>query len=152
PGLATEPGALERPPRRALRRFVLPPASLGAIAGGGAAGALASTLWPAVPALALAGALSGLRNFRGAGVRLAGNIVVVREVRIARRTLLARRHRLQQHALERTALQARAALADLRVTVGSGGQGRARHLERATAQTLFSALRRPAPVPPAAAS
>jgi uncharacterized membrane protein YdbT with pleckstrin-like domain len=75
-------------------------------------------------------------------VRLAGDVVVVREARIARRTLLARRHRLQEHALARTPQQARAALADLRVTVGSGGTGRARHLEAATADAAFDALRR----------
>ncbi len=144
PGLAIEPGELERPPRRALRRFVLPRATLGAIVGAAPVLALTSAAWPALPALALAGALIGLRDFRGAGVRLAGNVVVVREVRIARRTLLARRHRLQQHALERTPLQARAALADLRVTVGSGGNGRARHLDAATAEAAFAALRRQA--------
>ena len=51
--------------------------------------------------------------------------------------------------LARTPLQARAALADLRVTVGSGGQGRARHLERAAAEAAFRALR-PVPAPAAA--
>ena len=71
-------------------------------------------------------------------MRMAGNVVVVREVRIARRTLLARRHRLQEHALVRTRLQARASLADLRVTVGSGGSGRARHLESGAPPTRRS--------------
>jgi putative membrane protein len=142
PGLAVAPGALERPPPRALRRFLTAPVILGAILGGAPAVVLDSAAWPAAPALALAGAIAGLRRYRAAGVRLAGNVVVVRETRLARRTLLARRHRLQRHALERTALQARASLADLRITVGSGGNGRARHLEAATAETAFAALRR----------
>jgi uncharacterized membrane protein YdbT with pleckstrin-like domain len=75
-------------------------------------------------------------------VRLGGYVVVVREARLPRRTLLARPRRLQEHSLAHTPLQARAALRDLRVTVGSGGHGRARHLEQATAEALFGALRR----------
>jgi putative membrane protein len=145
PSLAVAPGELERPPPRALRRFVLVPSLAGAVAGGAFALALgAAAAWVAAPVLALVGGLVGVRGYRAAGVRLAGSVVVVREARVARRTLLARRHRLQEHALRRTPLQARAALADLRVTVGSGGQGRARHLERTTAQTAFGALRRTA--------
>jgi len=142
PGLAIEPGELERPPPRALRRFALPQALAGAALGALPAVLWTGAAWPALPVLALLGALAGLRDYRGAGVRLAGNVVVVREVRLARRTLLARRHRLQEHALMRTLLQERASLSDLRVTVGSGGKGRARHLETATAEAAFVALRR----------
>lgn len=144
PGLAVTPGELERPPRRALRRFVAPPAIGGAVLGAAPVVLWTSAAWPALPILALLGAVWGLRDYRGAGVRLAGRVVVVREVRIARRTLLARRHRLQAHALQRTQLQKRAALADLRVVVGSGGSGRARHLEERTAGAAFAALRRAA--------
>jgi putative membrane protein len=146
PSLTVAPGELERPPRRALRRFVLVPALAGAVAGGAFAVAVgaAAAAWIAAPVLAVVGGLVGLRGYRAAGVRLAGSVVVIREARVARRTLLARRHRLQEHALRRTPLQARAALADLRVTVGSGGQGRARHLERVTAEAAFAALRRAA--------
>lgn len=142
PDLAVVPGEVERPPRRALRRFVLPQAIAGAALGAVPVALWTGAAWPALPALALLGALMGLREYRGAGLRLAGDVVVVREVRIARRTLLARRHRLQEHAIARTPLQARASLADLRVTVGSGGSGRARHLEAAAAGAAFSALRR----------
>ena len=148
PELALAPGELERPPPRALRRFVLAPAIVGAGAGAVPALALEAALWPAAPLLALAGALAGVRAHRACGVRVTGNVVVVREARLARRTLLARRHRLQEHSVARTPLQARAALADLRVTIGSGGQGRARHLERATADALFDALRRRVAPPP----
>jgi putative membrane protein len=142
PGLAIEPGELARPPRRALRRFVLPQAIAGAALGAAPVVLWTSAAWPALPVLALLGAALGLRDYRGAGVRVAGTVVVVREVRIARRTLLARRHRLQAHALVRTRLQERAALADLRVVVGSGGSGRARHLEAVAADAAFTALRR----------
>lgn len=141
PALALEPGALEHPPPRALRRFVLPPSVGGAVAGAAAALALLPAAWPGAAALAAAGALIGLRAYRAAGIRLAGDVVVVRETRLARRTLLARLHRLQQHAVARTPLQRRAALADVSVTVGSGGGGKARHLESATAEAAFAALR-----------
>lgn len=142
PGLAVTPGELERPPRRALRRFVLPQAIAGAVLGAAPVVLWTTAAWPATVVLALLGAVIGLRDYRGAGVRLAERVVVVREVRIARRTLLVRRHRLQAHALRRTPLQERAALADLRVVVGSGGSGRARHLEASTADAAFTALRR----------
>lgn len=142
PELAVAPGALERPPRRALRRFVARQAFAGAVLGTAPVVLWTSAAWPALPLLALLGAAIGLRDYRGAGVRLADGVVIVREVRIARRTLLVRRHRLQAHALEHTWLQERAALADLRVVVGSGGSGRARHLEASTAGATFNALRR----------
>ncbi len=142
PDLLVVPGALQRPPRRALRRFVLGPLVAGAGAGVVPAVVVTAAAWPAAPALALAGALVGLRRHRAAGIRLAGGVVVVREARLARHTLLARRHRLQEHALRRTVPQARGALADVRVTIGSGGRARARHLEAETAQAAFAALRR----------
>jgi putative membrane protein len=144
PALAVGPGDLQHPPRRALRRFVLTPALAGVAGGLAAALVLAPGWWPAALAPAALGALIGLRAYRAAAVRLDGDVVVVREARLARRTLLARRHRLQEHAVARTLLQARADLADLSVTIGSGGGGRARHLEAATAEAAFAALRRPA--------
>jgi putative membrane protein len=141
PALAVAPGALEPPPRRALRRFILDQMVAGAVVGGAIA-IFVPAAWPAAPALVLVGLASGLRDYRAAGMRLAGEIVIVREARVARRTLLARRHRLQEYALVRTPLQARARLADLSVTVGSGGSGRARNLEAATAESACAALRR----------
>jgi putative membrane protein len=142
PELAVAPGELERPPRRALRRFLTVPAVAGLVAGAVPVVALRPAAWPAALVPALAGAIVGLRSYRAAGVRLAGAVGVVREARLARRTLLARRHRLQRHAVRRTPLQARASLADLRVTIGAGADGRARHLEAATADAAFAALRR----------
>ena len=142
PELAIAPGELASPPPRALRRFVVPPALAGAAAGLCAALALEPSAWPAALAFAALGALVGLRAYRAAAIRLAGDVVVIREARLARRTLLARRHRLQEHALARTPLQRRADLADLRVTVGSGGGGRARYLDAGVAEAAFAALRR----------
>lgn len=141
PSLAIEPGALERPPPRALRRFVLAGVTWAVIAAVVSL-ALEPALWPGAAALVALGALFGLRAYRAAGIRLAGDVIVVREVRLARRTLLARRHRLQQHELEQTVLQKRGQLADIGVTVGSGGRGTAHNLESATAQATFASLRR----------
>ena len=142
PDLAIAPGALSAPPRRALRRFVAPPALAGGALGLAATLAIAPAAWPAAVGLAAIAALVGLRAYRAAAIRLDGDVVIVREARLARRTLLARRHRLQEHALARTPLQRRADLADLRVTVGSGGGGRARHLDAGAAEAAFAALRR----------
>ena len=50
PALTLAPGELERPPRRALRRFVLPAAAGGAIAGAAPALVLTAAAWPAAPA------------------------------------------------------------------------------------------------------
>ncbi len=141
PALTVAPGPLQGAPRRALRRFALRPVLAGAGAGAVPGIALGGPAWLALPVLVAAGAAYGLRAYRATGARVAGDIVVVREARRARRTLLVRGRRLQEHAVEHTPLQARARLADLRVTVGSGGEGRARHLDRATADELSDALR-----------
>ena len=140
PELALAPGDSRARRARALRRFVLP-----ALAGAAAGLAPRSRSNRGVARrarFAAIGALVGLRAYRAAAIRLAGDVVVIREARLARRTLLARRHRLQEHALARTPLQRRAGLADLRVTVGSGGGGRARYLDAGAAEAAFAALRR----------
>jgi len=56
PGLAIEPGELERPPPRALRRFALPQALAGAALGALPAVLWTGAAWPALPVLALLGA------------------------------------------------------------------------------------------------
>ncbi|MDQ3676319.1 MAG: PH domain-containing protein [Actinomycetota bacterium] len=142
PLLAIEPGTLERPPRRALRQFVLVPAAQWGILAAVVALLWLPAAWPVAAPLAAIAAVLGFRSYRAAGLRLAGDVVVVRETRLARRTLIARRHRLQQHELEQTVLQQRARLADLSVTVGSGGRSTAQYLESGTAQTAFERLRR----------
>jgi putative membrane protein len=139
PAEAAKP-PLERPPARARRRYALPPALAGA-ALGGVLTALVAPTWPAVPLLALLGAVEGLLRHRSAGWRDDGRRLVVRGRLVARRTLLARVDRLQEHGLRASPLQRRAALADFEAAVGSGRTGRVRHLEADVAGALFERLR-----------
>jgi putative membrane protein len=131
---------LQRPPARARRRYALPPALLGA-ALGVVLTAVVPAAWPAVPLLALLGAAEGLSRYRSAGWRDDGRRLVVRSRVLARRTLLARVDRLQEHGLRASPLQRRAALADFEAAVGSGRTGRVRHLEASVAGALFERLR-----------
>jgi putative membrane protein len=131
---------LQRPPARARRRYALPPAVIGA-ALGAVLTAVVPAAWPAVPLLALLGAAEGLLRYRSAGWRDDGRRLVVRSRVLARRTLLARVDRLQEHGLRASPLQRRAALADFEAAVGSGRKGRVRHLEASVAGALFVRLR-----------
>jgi len=140
PGLAAETGGLQRPPSRARRRYAQVPVLVGALAGGIAAW-IWPWAWPAIPALALVGGIDGLLRWRAAGWRLDRGRIVVRERTVARRTLLARADRLQEHGLSVSPFQRRARLASFRMAVGSGRVGRVRHLDRAVAGGLFERLR-----------
>jgi putative membrane protein len=131
---------LQRPPARARRRYALPPALLGGVLGA-VLTAFVPAAWPAVPLLALLGAAEGLFRYRSAGWRDDGRRLVVRGRVVARRTLLARVDRLQEHGLRASPLQRRAALADFEAAVGSGRTGRVRHLEAGVAGALFERLR-----------
>jgi len=146
PGLDGSPPALEHPPARSLRRYVLPPALVGAAMGTAIAVAFGGGLtWLALPALATPGALHGLLAHRAAGLHLGADRVVLRARRgTARVTLLARRRRLQEVSVRRNPLQRRARLATLALALGSGRRGRVRHLEAASADAAQAALR-PAP-------
>jgi putative membrane protein len=132
--------SLQRPPARARRRYAFPPAVGGAVLGA-VLTAFVPEAWPAVPLLALLGAAEGLLRHRSAGWRDDGRRFVVRGRLLARRTLLARVDRLQEHGLRASPLQRRAALADFEAAVGSGRRGRVRHLEAGVAGALFERLR-----------
>jgi putative membrane protein len=146
PGLAARTGPLERPPQRAMRRYALPAALAGALIGG-VVTALWPSAWPVIPALALLGGGDGLLRWRAAGWRLDGARIVVRGRLLARRTLLARVDRLQEHELSVSPFQRRARLASFKLAVGSGRTGRVRHLDRSVAGSLFERLRPRAPQP-----
>lgn len=140
PVLAASPGPLERPPRRALRRYVLPTALAGAAAGALLA-AVAPGAWPAALALLAAGAAAGGLRHADAGWAFDGERLALRERRIGRVTLLARHAKLQRHAVRRTPFQRRAGLARLSVAVGSGAEAHVAQLEDAVAEALFARLR-----------
>jgi len=140
PELADAPDRLARVPRRAARRYALPPALAG-LAAGAAAALLVPGAGPWPLLLALAGAGHGLLRWRAAGWRLEDGRLAVRWRRLARTTVLAPAGRLQEHALSQTILQRRARLADVEVRIGAGTRGRVHHLELPTAARLFAALR-----------
>jgi putative membrane protein len=148
PALAPDgaPEPLSRPPGRARRRYALPPALIGALLGLGLTFA-ESAAWPAIPALAIAGAVEGLLRHRAAGWGDDGRHLLIRGRVFARRTLVARVDRLQEHGTSASLLQRRARLADFEAAVGSGRTGRVRHLEAEVASSLFDRLRLPATSP-----
>jgi putative membrane protein len=138
PEAGGDAGALEGAPRRALRRYVLPPLAV--------ALALVAALWFVVawwPLLLLLPSVAwGLACWRDAGWALEEGRLALRSRMLARVTVLAPAARLQEHGVRQTVLQRRGALADLRIAVGAGTRGRVRHLDAAVAGRLFEALRR----------
>jgi putative membrane protein len=138
PELADNVDGLQKPPARALRRYVLPPAAAGL-----AAGALAWAVSGIGPWLLLvvlpAGGYGALR-YRAAGWRLDAGRLAIRSLLLARRTVLAPAAHRESHALARTLLQRRAGLADVEVAFGKTTSARVRHLEVATAAALWERL------------
>ena len=133
-------GDVARPPGRALRRYVLPPALVAAVPAAAVALAVdGAGGWPllaVLPAAAL-----GAARWSAAGWRLSedGRAVLRRRV-VARSTLVFAPARVQHAAVVQTVLQRRARLADVEVSVGPA-TGRVRHLEAATAWRLWQASR-----------
>ena len=144
PELADGIDDLQGAPRRALRRYLLPPTALWLALGAAACVAIPSAApWPllaALPAAAL-----GAARWRAAGWRIEDRRVAVRFRRLARTTVLAPAARLQQHGVRQTVLQRRAQLADVDVRVGAGTRGLVRHLDARVAGGVFDALRREEP-------
>jgi putative membrane protein len=132
--------AFNRPPARALRRYVLP-RTLTALAVAIAATLIWPAAWPAIPILTALAALDGLVRFRNAGWRLHGDRILLRRGSFTRRTLLARPNHLQDHSLAQNPLQRRAQLATLSITVASGTDSTVPHLDSTDATTLFQRLR-----------
>jgi putative membrane protein len=139
PELADDVDGLAALPRRALRRYVLPPALLVLVA--------CAAAWPLTPvgpwgllAVAPAGAYGALR-FRAAGWRFADGRLAVRALRLARTTVLAPVERRESHALAQSLLQRRVDLADLEVAFGKRTTARVHHLDGTTARDLFARLR-----------
>ena len=134
------PTAFTRPPRRAIRRYILPGALTVLLL------TIAATLawpvaWPAIPILTALTALDGLARYRSAGSHLDTNRLLLRHGSITRRTLIARPTRLQDHSFAQTTFQRDARLADISITVASGTTSKVAHLESADAATLFNHLR-----------
>ena len=141
PELADGIDGLDRPPRRALRRYVLPPAALLLALGAVACVAVPDAApWPLLAVPPAAG--YGVARWRAAGWRIEGGRLAVRFRRMARITVLAPTRRLQEHGVRQTVLQRRGELADVEVRVGAGTRGVVRHLDARMAGRVFDALRR----------
>jgi putative membrane protein len=139
PELADDLDGLAPLPRRALRRYVLPPALLVL-----AAAAVAWALTPAGPWGVLAvvpAAAYGAARFGAAGWRLAGGRLAVRGLRLARVTVLAPAGRRESHTFAQTILQRRGDLADLEVAFGKRTTARIHHMDATAARALFAQLR-----------
>ena len=139
PELADDLDGLEPPPRRAARRYALPPASLGLAAGAAAWAFTPIGPWALLTAVPLAG--YGYVRFRTAGWRLRDDRLAVRSLRLARKTVLGPASLREWHEVAQNLLQRRSRLADLVVTFGKSTAARVRHLELTTANALFDRLR-----------
>ncbi len=143
PELVDGGAALAAPPRRALRRYVVPPVVAGAVVPLVLV-ALAGAPGLAALALPLAGAAHGVAAFRTAGWRLSGGRVVLRRRGLQRTTLVADAGRLPEAFTRTSPLQRRAGLSTLGLAVSSGRRVAVGHLEVATADDLLARLTRAA--------
>jgi putative membrane protein len=138
PELTDDPDGLTRPPRRAVRRYVLPPAAVGLAMGAMAWIAAPTGPWPllaAVPAAAY-----GALRYRAAGWRLRDGRLAIRSLTFARTTVLAPAAHRESHAYVQTVLQRRGRLADVQVAFGKSTDARMRHLDAGTAARLWGEL------------
>jgi putative membrane protein len=140
PEMADALDGLAPPPKRALRRYVLPPLAATALLGAAAALALSSP-WPLLAAPF--GAAYGMLGHRAAGWRMRDGRLAIRSRRLARSTVLAPAAGRESHDLAQTVLQRRARLADVAVAFGKGTIARIRHLDADDARGLFAAVTRP---------
>ena len=140
PELSDPLDRLERPPRRALRRYVAPPALAG-LAAGAALAILTPAVGPAALLLAAPGAAYGALRHRDAGWRLEGDRLVLRSRRFARTTVVAAARRVEERSTSQSPLQRRARLASFGFAAGSGARFRVAHLEAVVARGLVDRLR-----------
>lgn len=140
PELAGSIGDLARPPARAARRYATPPA-LAALLAATMATSLRGELWPLLVVLPIAAGVWGASGRRSTGLRVDGDRLVMQARHGgARRTLVARRHRLQRATVSQSPLQRRGALRTLSARVGSGAHPRLRHLDDDVALRAFDRL------------
>jgi putative membrane protein len=132
---------LTGPPRRALRRYVLPPLLVAAVP----AVAVAALLVPlglalGVAVVAAAGAWGALR-YGSAGWALRDGRIVLRGRRLARTTVVAVAGQLEERQLRQNPFTRRAGLATFVVALGSRTRTEVAHLELDTARALLAMTR-----------
>ena len=130
---------LKGAPSRARPRYVVLPTFVVAVPAIAITGLVdGAGAWP-LSAIAL-GIAAGVAAHRAAGWRLDTSRVLVRSRRLARRTVIVPRRRLQEHAVGQTVLQRRAGLASVSVAAGAGTRARVAHLDAGVARELFERL------------
>jgi putative membrane protein len=132
PELADDLDGLAPLPRRALRRYVLPPAALALI--------VAIPFAPYSFALVLPAAWYGLARFRAAGWRLRDDRLAARHLMFARTTVFGRAALRESVTVGQTVLQRRGRLADLSVAFGKRTRARVHHLDADAAEEAFATL------------
>lgn len=147
PGYAWPAEALERPPRRALRRYVVRAVLLPGVAAAGLALApLAGASiggWRWIPAglVVVVAAGVGAWQYRAAGWILDDRRFVLRSRVFARATVIALVDRVQDRELTSTPFQRRAALASLAIELSSRRTARVAFLDATVAAGLLGWLR-----------
>jgi putative membrane protein len=138
PELADDPRALQRPPARARRRYLLWPALAG-LAAGALAWIAGAGPWPlaALPA----GLAYGWIVWRGAAWRLRDGRLAIRRASLARTTILAPARYRESQTISQSVFQRRAELASLHVEFGKRTTARIQHLDAADARAAWEALR-----------
>jgi putative membrane protein len=137
PELADDLDRLAPLPRRALRRYVLPPVVIALIFAAGAWLLVGPWGLVATPVAAA----YGVARFRAAGWRFADGRLVVRSLMLARTTVLAPAEARESVTLGQTVFQRRGHLADVAVAFGKRTHARLHHLDATTAHDLFTAVR-----------
>jgi putative membrane protein len=150
PELRVELDGLEPLPRRAARRYVVPPRGVAILVSAPLAIVFGAPALPALVLVPLAVAL-GLARHRAGGWRLSGDRIVLRTRGLTRTTAAADAHRLQTVSTATTPFQRRAQLATIAVAVSSGRRFALRHVEERTADDLLGRLGKIATSPPASA-
>jgi putative membrane protein len=141
PELAGSFEELSRPPARAARRYVTPVVAVAVVVGAVPAALLGpTTWWPLPAALIVLAALYGFARYGAAGWSLDPVRLVVRERRVARHTVIARRSSIDIRTARQNPWQRRARLADLRFAIASKRRFGVDHLDEAEVNGAIAAL------------
>ncbi len=140
PEFAWDPERIERPPRRAIRRYITRMTLIGLLIS-----AIVIAIFYPIGLWALATlpffAIFGYLCYRDAGWALSNGMMVLRYRSLARSTAIIPKRRIQSSDVTQNILQRRASLGNIQATVASGVSGATftvMHLDKGIADQLFS--------------
>ncbi|TVR74066.1 MAG: hypothetical protein EA415_06320 [Sphaerobacteraceae bacterium] len=140
PEFAWDPEQIERPPRRAIRRYITRMTLIGLLIS-----AIVIAIFYPIGLWALATlplfAIFGYLCYRDAGWALSNGMMVLRYRSLARSTAIIPKRRIQSSDVTQNILQRRASLGNIQATVASGVSGATftvMHLDKGVADQLFS--------------